>query len=258
MQQKKSAIPWTDFTWNPWQGCQKVSPGCKACYMYREKEIRYKQDPRKVHRSAKATFNKPLKIEARSKIFTCSWSDFYIESADNWRAEAWEIIKETPQHLYQILTKRPERIPDEVIPENACVGVSVESLRYMYRVAELVENTQPGTRKFVSFEPLLANILPSKAMLFWAYELSNIDWFIIGGESGNDTPPYMYRQCKTDWLLNIVELGDALGIPVYVKQLGTFLSNELKLKDRHGRKIEEWPKKLQTRGMPGYMESWNE
>ena len=108
----QSKIQWTNATWNPWHGCKKVSPGCKFCYMYRDKE-RYNQDPTTVLKS-KTKFNAPLQWNEPKLIFTCSWSDWFIEEADQWRAEAWKIIKNTPHHTYQILTKRPERIKDHL------------------------------------------------------------------------------------------------------------------------------------------------
>ncbi|MDP9961663.1 DUF5131 family protein [Chryseobacterium lathyri] len=127
---EKTKIQWTEATWNPWHGCKKVSPGCKFCYMYRDKD-RYGQDPTMVLKS-KMTFKQPLKWKDPQLIFTCSWSDWFIEEADAWRNEAWGIIRKTPQHTYQILTKRPERIKDN-LPDcfnelnNVLIGVSVES-----------------------------------------------------------------------------------------------------------------------------------
>lgn len=108
---ENTKIEWTDATWNPWHGCRKVSPGCKNCYMFRDK-ARYGQDPNIVVRSKDATFYAPLKWKEPRKIFTCSWSDFFIEEADEWRDEAFAIMALTPQHTYQVLTKRPERMLD--------------------------------------------------------------------------------------------------------------------------------------------------
>ena len=89
-----SKIEWTDATWNPWQGCHKVSPGCENCYMFREKTA-YGQDPDVVVRSKLPTFNLPLKLKEPQKVFTCSWSDFFIQEADPWREDAWDIIDRT-------------------------------------------------------------------------------------------------------------------------------------------------------------------
>jgi len=129
-----SNISWTDHTVNFWTGCKKVSPGCKFCYMYRDQE-RWKRDPSEVIRVKDSTIAKTLKdAKPGDKIFTCSWSDFFIEEADGWRDSAWKIIKNHPQFIWQILTKRPERVaanlPDDWGPhgyENVWLGVTIES-----------------------------------------------------------------------------------------------------------------------------------
>lgn len=109
---KSSFIEWTQATWNPWHGCIKVSEGCRYCYMYRDK-TRYGQNPKIISKS-KTTFDDPLKWAEPQLIFTCSWSDWFIDAADDWRDEAWEIIRKSPHHTFQILTKRPERIADHL------------------------------------------------------------------------------------------------------------------------------------------------
>lgn len=129
---KNSLIQWTKLTWNPWHGCKKVSPGCKFCYMYRDK-ARYNQNPVIVQRSRQETFNSPLKWREPGFVFTCSWSDFFIDEADKWRQNAWDIIRRTPHLIYQILTKRPERIKQCLPPDwgdgwqNVWLGTSVEN-----------------------------------------------------------------------------------------------------------------------------------
>jgi protein gp37 len=155
-----SKIQWTDATWNPYHGCKKVSPGCKYCYMYRDKE-RYGHEPTEVLRS-KSKFNEPLKWKGGKKIFTCSWSDFFIDEADEWRNDAWEVIRKTPQHTYQILTKRPERIKDNLpgfwdeIKDHVWIGVSVETREELWRADE-IKDIDCAVR-FISFEPLLSLI----------------------------------------------------------------------------------------------------
>lgn len=268
---QQSKIQWTDATWNPWHGCKKVSPGCKFCYMYRDKE-RYGQEPTTVLRS-KSTFNDPLKWvkEVRQpvsmfnyqepapspddtpfqgmKIFTCSWSDFFIEDADEWRPGAWEIIRDTPEFTYQILTKRPERI-SQCLPddwgqgyENVWLGVSIESNDQTSRAIILDEDI-PAAVKFASLEPLLSGIG------LGATFFSRFDWIIIGGESGNETGKYKYRPCDLRWIEGIIEIGARCGVPVFVKQLGTYLSKKMGLKDRHGGDWSEWPEWLKIREFP--------
>lgn len=102
---RKTNIEWTDITWNPWQGCIKTSPACDNCYMFADKK-RFGQKGSDIYRSSDTTFNKPLKIKENAKVFTCSWSDFFLKEADPWRDEAWDIIRKTPHLTYQILTKR--------------------------------------------------------------------------------------------------------------------------------------------------------
>lgn len=201
-----TGIQWTDATWNPWHGCHKVSPGCKYCYMFREK-ARYGQDGNMVSRS-KTTFNAPLKWKEPKLIFTCSWSDWFVEEANPWRGEAEEIIRKTPQHTYQILTKRPERIagnwPVPPLP-NVWLGVSVESLKYKYRIDQLRET--PAATRFISFEPLLENV--------GIVDLRGIHWVIVGGESGPGARPM-----HPDWVRSIRDQCVAAGVPFFFKQWG--------------------------------------
>ncbi len=260
-----SKIQWTEATWNPWHGCKKVSPGCKFCYMYRDKE-RYNQDPTTVLRS-KGNFDAPLKWKEPRLIFTCSWSDWFIEDADAWRPEAWDIINRTPRHTYQILTKRPERITAHLPGDwgdgypNVWLGVSAENQALFDMRVSILSNI-PATVRFVSAEPLLGPIRILEPLssyptfddpgncgepIFWG-----MDWIIVGGESGNEAGRYRYRPCNTEWIAKII--GDCkekhTRTPVFVKQLGTHLAKQLNCKDRHGGNIEEWPTYLQFREMP--------
>lgn len=239
----KSEIQWTQATWNPWHGCKKVSPGCKYCYMYRDKD-RYGQDPSTVLRS-KSNFKAPLSWQDGKLIFTCSWSDWFIEDADEWRNEAWDIIRKTPQHTYQILTKRPERIESN-LPDyfdelnNVWIGVSVESQHQVDRLKYLIDLP---CLIFASFEPLIGPIE-------WHPHMNFLHWMIIGGESGNETGKWRYRPMETNWLRKLVDGAFFNGVPCFVKQLGTYQAKLLKLKDRHGGDINEWPVCFQTRQFP--------
>lgn len=257
----QSKIQWTEATWNPWHGCTKVSPGCKFCYMYRDKD-RYGQDPTTVLRS-KTKFKAPLSWNEPKLIFTCSWSDWFIEEADQWRDAAWKVIKDTPQHTYQILTKRPERIkgclPDDWGSgyDNVWLGVSVENQKYAKRIWHLCHT--PAKVRFISAEPLIGRIdlgldayLANEdgAVIFEKKLQELIHWVIIGGESGNETGKYGYRPCELGWIEAIIDQCKESNVPVFVKQLGTQLAKDMGLKDRHGGKIEEWPDWLQIREMP--------
>lgn len=241
-----TGISWTQATWNPWHGCQKVSQGCKFCYMYREKE-RYGQDPRVVQRG-KTTFNQPLKWKEPRLIFTCSWSDFFIAEADAWRDEAWDIIRGTPHHTYQILTKRPERIADHVPHDwplpNVWLGTSIESQPYVEKRIEHLLRI-PAVVRFLSCEPLLGPLdlshylyrlrctecgktsaqEDSQTFEFCTDETivegSPISWVITGGESGPAARP-----SHPDWFRDIRDLCVAAGVAYHHKQNGEWLYRE--------------------------------
>src|SRR5690349_10648329 len=208
-----SGIEWTDATWNPWRGCSKVSPGCAHCYMFREQE-RYGRDPSVVVRS-KTTFDDPLKWRAPRVVFTCSWSDWFHEAADEWRPAAWDIIRRTPQHIYLILTKRPERMESR-LPwsafgdpwPNVWLGVSVENQRFAHRLAIL--NTMPAARRFLSAEPLLG---PLDIAEHLGPRL--VSWVIVGGESGPG-----WREMDISWVRWLGSQCRERGAAFFLKQLG--------------------------------------
>lgn len=246
---KESKIQWTNITWNPFYGCKKVSKECKYCYMYRD-QMRYGRNPTDVVKS-KTQFDMPLKIiNQGTLVFTCSWSDWFIEDADQWREELWKIIKACPHLTFQILTKRPERIatclPDDWGSgyENVWLGVSVGENATIGRIETL--NKVPSKIKFVSIEPLLEDITEFKSVL----EKCKIDWCIIGGESGNDSGKFLYRPCEINWMKRIIHTCKEHKVKIFVKQLGTYLAKQLELKDRHGGDINEWPKELRIREIP--------
>jgi len=209
---KDSHIQWTDNTWNPWLGCLRISPGCQKCYMYRD-QTRYGNDPKEVRRS-KTKFNEPLKWKEPAKVFTCSWSDWFIEYADSWRDEAWAIIRQTPHLIYQILTKRPEnivgRLPDDWDDgwPNVWLGVSVESVRYRDRISIL--DYIPAKVRFVSYEPALGPV-------DFSHFLSNgaLRWVISGGESGYDPRP-----ANVDWFRQARDDCQKFKVPYFHKQNG--------------------------------------
>ncbi len=161
-----------------------------------------------------AGFTKPLRWKEKALVFVNSWSDFFIQEADLWRDEAWEVIKNTPHLTYQILTKRPQSIKDR-LPfdwgdgyENVWLGVSVENYYYIPRIQELCE--VPAVLRFVSYEPALG------PLNIW-YELSNgmVDWVISGGESGPKA-----RSPKLEWFIDLQEKCEQCGVPYYHKQNG--------------------------------------
>jgi protein gp37 len=235
-----TGISWTEKTWNPWHGCTKISPGCKFCYMYTEKE-RYGQDPMICVRS-KTTFNDPLKWKEPAMVFTCSWSDWFIDTADQWRGEAWAIMRQTPHLTYQILTKRPERMLENLPSdwgkgyENVWLGVSAENQEYAdLRIPQLLKI--PARIHFVSYEPALG-ILDLKwkwvskgkplgggprCNLLRPWEepqpTPGIDWVICGGESGPER-----REFQKTWAEHIRDQCEMAGVKFYMKQMSAITS----------------------------------
>jgi len=258
---KTTGISWCSATWNPWQGCTKVSPGCKFCYMYDEK-TRYKQDPTVVVRS-KTTFRDPLKWKEPEIIFTCSWSDFFHEAADPWRTEAWDVIRQTPRHTYLVLTKRPERI-ERALPAdwgqgwpNVWLGTSAENQKqWDERLGYLC--AIPSVVRFVSAEPLLGHIDAGNAFdppSEPGDPFGPIDWVILGGESGPNARP-----CDINWIRDLKNQCELAGVACFVKQLGSkpYVSahsehstgSELVLKAPKGDDFLEWPLDLRMQAWP--------
>jgi protein gp37 len=253
---QKSNIQWTDATWNIAVGCTKVDEDCKFCYMYRDSFVNTRYNPFVV-RKTKTVFDLPLKIKEPSKIFTSSLTDVFHLDCDGFRSEMWDIIRKCPQHTFQILTKRPERIientPIDFLQKdsNVWLGTSIGSQLSIGRIRDLIAPITNGI-KFLSLEPLHGEIeLPLDEFVDYGHKVKDlIDWVIIGGESGNETGVYRYRPCKLEWIEKIVNQCKEANIPVFVKQMGTHLAKELEMSDRHGGNIDEFPPTLQLREFP--------
>ena len=240
----ETGIEWTNHTWNPWRGCQHVSPGCDNCYMYRG-ERRYGRDPQVVVRS-KTTFYDPLKWRDAARVFTCSLSDFFIKEADAWRLEAWEIMRRTPHLQYQVLTKRPSRMRDWAkvhgwLP-NVWAGTSVENEKYLYRLDVLAR--VPATIRFISAEPLLASL----DLRRWLYN-GTLQWVIVGGESGPGARPL-----DIGWVRFLRDQCAHTGTPLFVKQLGTRWARARRASDTKGSDVRDWPADLNIREYPDSQE----
>lgn len=162
---QETAIAWAEASHNFWYGCDKVSQGCKHCYAERQME-RYGKSFRVVTRAK--GFSKPLTWKEPKRIFTCSWSDFFHPDADDWRQDAWDVIRATPRHTWLILTKRIERVTRDMLPPDwgatgyphVWLGVSVEEQRNASRIDHLARI--PAAVRFVSAEPLLKELDLSK------------------------------------------------------------------------------------------------
>lgn len=253
-------IQWCDSSWNIARGCTKVDDDCRFCYMYRDSFNNTRYNPLNVVKT-KTVFNLPLKLKEPSKIFTSSLTDFFHEEIDNYRDEAWDIIRQCPQHTFQILTKRPERVNDHLPKDWGCgwnnvwLGTSLGSQAAAQRMIDMSMVAHDGV-KFLSLEPLHGPIRLCDVKKYFEslggelFVLPAFDWVIIGGESGNETGKYRYRPCELEWIENIVAECKRNDIAVFVKQLGTHLSKQLGLKDRHGGDINEWPENLRIREFP--------
>lgn len=211
---KNSNIAWCDHTWSPWQGCRKVSPGCLNCYMYRDK-ARYGQDPATVIRSKSGTFMAPLRWKDPAKVFVCSWSDFFIEDADPWRDEAWEIMRRTPHLTYMLLTKRAENIKDRLPPDwplkNVWLGVTAENQETADRRIPILLST-PAEIHFLSVEPLISPV--DLSLFLGEGRLWEISLVIVGGESGPNA-----REMKPEWAAELKRQCAAAGTAFFMKQM---------------------------------------
>lgn len=249
-----SSIQWTDHTHNFWSGCHKVSEGCKYCYMHRIIEGN-NDNPNYVVKANEQYFYRPIENKISSQYFTCSMSDFFIEEADPWREEAWEVIRKTPQHTWQILTKRPERIKD-CLPydwengyKNVWLGVTIENENNFHRAYSLADI--PAEVRFISAEPLIGPVDFLKNDHDSNRVIDKYHWVIIGGESGFETGKYQYRPMQLDWCYTaVLDLKLKTKCKVFVKQMGTALSKKYQMQGIHGDEYSKFPKYLKVREMP--------
>jgi len=200
----------TGASWNPWIGCRKVSKECVNCFFFRDlKKFHPDWDPTTVRRS-KTMFDAPLKWKEPQLIFTPSWPDWWIEEADAWREEAWDIIRRTPWHTYRICTKRVERIADHLPADwgagyrNVWLGCSVGAQDYVWRMDVL--RGIPATLRWVSAEPLLG---PLKL------DLTGFKFLVSGGESGPKPRP-----ANLDWFRDLRDQCAVAGVYFLHKQHG--------------------------------------
>jgi protein gp37 len=234
----KSKIEWTEATWNPSTGCNKVSAGCKNCYAETMSK-RLKAMGANGYENGfefmlmRERINMPLKIKKPTKFFVNSMSDlFHEEMPYEFLDKVFETIKNTPQHTYQILTKREEILVDYFksrnVPRNVWLGVSVENQKTKNRIDALRE--VDADIRFLSLEPLLEDL--------GELDLSNIHWAIVGGESG-----YKARPMDKKWAVSIQEQCEKQGTAFFFKQWGTWGADGVKRsKKANGRVLlgKEW------------------
>lgn len=246
----KTKIQWSDYTVNPWFGCRKCSAGCKFCYMFR---LLDGDNPTLVREEPSAKW-KLKKCPAGSKVFIGSMTDFFIEEGDQWRPLWWKYFREREDLHLQLLTKRIGRVA-ECLPEDwgegykqVWLGVSIENQKVADRVIELVK-FKGKNKIWLSLEPLIGPIdFLSDPNLKEAFR--KVDWVVIGGESGNQWGRHRYRECRLTWIYNLMMQCDIFGIPVFFKQLGSYLGNYLDNREYHGGNQERFPKGLQRFEFP--------
>jgi len=210
-----SNIEWTDTTWNPTTGCSKISPGCKNCYAERMSKRLTAMGIEKYANGFEITLHKdtlsvPLTWKKPQIIFVNSMSDlFHEEIPEEFVQEVFSVMRKAHWHQFQVLTKRSERLLELASqidwPENVWMGVSVENADYSFRIDHLRQTN--AHIKFLSLEPLLGPLSN--------LDLENIDWAIVGGESGPGARPI-----RKEWVTEIRDQCVAVNIPFFFKQWG--------------------------------------
>ena len=223
--------------WNLWHGCNKISPGCKNCYVYRF-DAAFNRDASSVSKTAdfylplRRKRNGDYKLPAGETIYTCFTSDFFLEEADDWRIDAWNMIRLRTDLQFYIITKRIDRFKINLIPdwgegyENVTICSTCETQEMAdYRLPILL--SLPIKHKAIICEPLLERINLSR----WLPP--SIEEVIVGGESGN-----IARICDYDWVLDIRTQCIEKKVAFYFKQTGArFVKDEhlyyIKRQDQH-------------------------
>jgi protein gp37 len=211
----RTTIEWTNTTWNPVTGCSKVSQGCKNCYAERMARRLQGMGLRQYRDGFKVTLKpdvlkEPMHWMKPRVVFVNSMSDLFHEWVpDEYIRRVFDVMMATPQHTYQVLTKRHGRLaslaPSLLWPKNVWMGVSVENQQTTVRIASLIST--PAKLKFLSIEPLIGPIsyLP----------LIGINWVIVGGESGPGARPL-----RKEWVEQIQVACSKKYIPFFFKQWG--------------------------------------
>ncbi len=240
----ETQIEWTDSTWNPVAGCSVISAGCTNCYamemagrlesmgVAKYNGLTRKSGKRNVWKGIvhedKAALDIPKRWRKPRKIFVNSMSDLFHEGVSiSFICDVWQVMRDTPQHHYQILTKRPDRMQavvtndiGEVLP-NVWLGTSVEASDVADRIDYL--RTVPAAIRFISFEPLIGSV--------GEVDLTGIHWAIVGGESGKSARPI-----REDWIDEIHDQCELYETAFFFKQWGAWgKDNKRRSKKANGR-----------------------
>lgn len=265
----KSKIQWTDATWNPTRGCTRVSPGCEHCYAERRahmmnrpggayegltsERVRWNGKIRLVEEN----LDQPIRWQKPRRVFVDSMSDLFHESIPfEYTARVFDVMRRAPQHTFQILTKRPQRMYEFIYPDrkrdylwplpNVWLGVSVENQETADERIPILLKTRTEVR-FLSVEPLISPVKLGDMV-------HRIDWVIVGGESGPGA-----RGCNLAWIRSVINECKRANVPCFVKQCGSepyetkpTLMSEFPsvMRHRKGGDPDEWPSDLRVREFP--------
>jgi protein gp37 len=247
---EKSKIEWTDATWNPVRGCTKISPGCKHCYAQVFAE-RFRGVPGHPYqqgfdlRLVPEKLEEPLKWKAPRLIFVNSMSDLFQPGVpDEYIVRVAEVMNAAHWHVYQVLTKRSERMRDllnsklRFAARSAHIwwGVSVENRRHGLPRVEHLRDADAQMR-FLSVEPLLEDL--------GTLNLSGIHWVIVGGESGPGA-----RSLRKEWVLSVKKQCWKARVPFFFKQWGGVQKSKLG-RELNGRTYDQMPATLSTSALYG-------
>lgn len=230
----ESSIEWTEHTWNPVTGCTKLSPGCKHCYAETMARRLKAMGAPGYENGFELTvhperLDQPLRRKAPTTYFVNSMSDLFHEAVpDRFVEQVLDVCRRTPQHTYQVLTKRAERLTEffaaRACPPNVWLGVSVEDRKYgVPRIAHL--RRVKAAVRFLSVEPLLEDV--------GRLNLRGIHWVIVGGESGAGARPM-----QASWAEGVRAQSVAQGVAFFFKQWGAWGADGVRRdKKRNGREL---------------------
>ena len=240
-------IEWTEQTWNPSAGCTKISSGCQNCYA-ETMAIRLQAMGVEGYENGfkfnivPSRLNDPFKKKKPTVFFVNSMSDiFHKDMPEEYLESIFDVIKETTQHTYQILTKRADRmyqyLSEREIPDNIWLGVTVENRKDGLPRIDKLRKLQASVL-FLSVEPLIEDL--------GIINLGNIDWVIVGGESGNKARPM-----EKSWVLNIKQQCEGNNVAFFFKQWGTWGADNIKRnkklngKDIDGKVWHQYPEVIE-------------
>ena len=232
---RTTKIEWTDRTWKPVTGCTKQSAGCAHCYAEVMARRLTAMGLKKYENGFKPTLHpddleEPKKWKKGSNIFVCSMSDlFHPDVPFGFIDRVMQTIEETPQHRYQLLTKRAERMAEyfstHEVPINAWLGVTVECKDVLHRI-DFLRSIENATVRFLSCEPLLEDL--------GDIDLKDIHWMIVGGESGPKARPM-----QEEWVMNLRAQAKKHRVSFFFKQWGTWGQDGVKRnKHANGKELE--------------------